>query len=166
MNDNLVTLEQIKQKQEELNAMIKIYENQPKKDKKIESGWIGEYINDGLEDNYYIETYGNIDSSDLLDEEQINCLNAFKTKEKAEEIAFKQLLFRKLQKFSDENGGNEIGRSENKYYIWFDTEQDYLDVSSYDDTKDFGGVYFKSGEIAEKAIELFKDDLVKYFTQY
>ena len=30
--------------------------------------------------------------------------------------------------------------------------------------KDFGQVYFTSKEIAEKALETFKDDLVRYFT--
>ena len=31
-------------------------------------------------------------------------------------------------------------------------------------TKDFGQVYFTSKEIAEKALETFKDDLIRYFT--
>ena len=30
--------------------------------------------------------------------------------------------------------------------------------------KDFGQVYFTSKEVAEKAIETFKDDLIRYFT--
>ena len=30
--------------------------------------------------------------------------------------------------------------------------------------KDFGQVYFTSREIAEKALESFKDDLIRYFT--
>ena len=30
--------------------------------------------------------------------------------------------------------------------------------------KNFGQVYFTSKEIAEKALETFKDDLVRYFT--
>ena len=34
--------------------------------------------------------------------------NYFSTEEKAEEINFKQTLFRKLQRFSDENGGDKI----------------------------------------------------------
>ena len=45
------------------------------------------------------------DGSDVL---LYNIANYFSTKEKAEEINFKQRLFRKLQRFSDENGGNEI----------------------------------------------------------
>ena len=30
--------------------------------------------------------------------------------------------------------------------------------------KDFGQVYFTSKEIAEKALETFEDDLIRYFT--
>ena len=30
--------------------------------------------------------------------------------------------------------------------------------------RDFGQVYFKTQEMAEQAIELFKEDLIKYYT--
>ena len=87
--------------------------------------------------------------------------------EKAEEIAFKQTLFRKLQRFSDENGGNEINwlnTNQQKFFItyYYDTKE--LDLYYVCNDKDFGQVYFISEEIAEKAIELFRDELIKYFT--
>lgn len=93
--------------------------------------------------------------------------NYFSTKEKAEEINFKQTLFRKLQRFSDENGGNEINwlnTNQLKFFItyYYDTKE--LDLYYVCNDKDFGQVYFISEEIAEKAIELFRDDLIKYFT--
>lgn len=93
--------------------------------------------------------------------------NYFSTEEKAEEINFKQTLFRKLQRFSDENGGNEIGWKEvdqGKYGIWYNADHGKIEVGSTWAVRDFGQVYFISEEVAQQAIELFHDDLIKYFT--
>lgn len=93
--------------------------------------------------------------------------NYFSTKEKAEEINFKQTLFRKLQRFSDENGGNEINWNNDgqcKWMIRFDYKSKKFYIGHNDYLKNFGQVYFVSKEIAEQAIELFHDELIKYFT--
>ena len=93
--------------------------------------------------------------------------NYFSTESKAEEIDFKQTLFRKLQRFSDENRGNEIDWSDcsKKFCINYDYYNKKLDIFDHVFVKQFGQVYFISEEIAQKAIELFHDDLIKYFTQ-
>ena len=93
--------------------------------------------------------------------------NYFSTENKAEEIDFKQTLFRKLQRFSDENRGNEIDWSDcsKKFCINYDYYNKKLDIFDHVFVKRFGQVYFISEEIAQKAIELFHDDLIKYFTQ-
>ena len=86
---------------------------------------------------------------------------------KAQEIEFKQRTFRKLQRFSDENGGNEIDWSNSKSCkccICYDHEEEELVVGDVRFIRDFGQVYFKTEELAEQAIELFKEDLIKYFT--
>lgn len=93
--------------------------------------------------------------------------NYFSTKEKAEEINFKQMLFRKLQRFSNENGGNEIDWNDEikmKWGIWYNHDYEELASCPYFYGQAFGQVYFISKEIAEKAIMLFHDDLIKYFT--
>ncbi|WP_317327047.1 hypothetical protein [Turicibacter sanguinis] len=91
--------------------------------------------------------------------------NYFSTKEKAEEIDFKQTLFRKLQRFSDENGGNEIDwNNSRKYFIKYYSKGEKLAVDYAYRLYNFGQVYFASKEVAEKAIELFHDELIKYFT--
>ncbi len=93
--------------------------------------------------------------------------NYFSTKEKAEEIGFKQTLFRKLQRFSDENGGNEIDWNkgeQRKWMIRFDHGAKRLYVVLNTDIQNFGQVYFVSKKITEQAIELFHDELIKYFT--
>ena len=95
--------------------------------------------------------------------------NYFSTEEKAEEINFKQTLFRKLQRFSDENGGNEIGWKEvdqGKYGIWYNADHGKIEVGSTWAVRDFGQVYFISEEVAQQAIFLFHDDLIKYFTTH
>ena len=89
--------------------------------------------------------------------------NYFSTKEKAEEINFKQTLFRKLQRFSDENGGNEIKIGQ-KVFTIFSSANGGLELLPLWSNRIFGNVVFASEETAEKAIELFHDDLIKYFT--
>ena len=102
-----------------------------------------------------------------MDVERYKQANYFSTKEKAEEINFKQMLFRKLQRFSDENGGNEIDWNDEikmKWGIWYNHEYEELASCPYFYGQAFGQVYFISKEVAEKAIELFRDELIKYFT--
>lgn len=99
-------------------------------------------------------------------EQCYNSANAFTTKEKAEEINFKQTLFRKLQRFSDENGGTEIDWSNDawKWHIYFNYMTGDLEAECTHTYRDFGQVYFLSKDAAEQAIELFRKDLIKYFT--
>lgn len=132
------------------------------------TGW--ERVNEGAE-TYFISVYQGVDSEfDWHDEVDARCFdeaNYFSTKEKAEEINFKQTLFRKLQRFSDENGGNEIDWNDgeqSKYSIFYAHNNDKLRIRCHWYEEHFGQVYFVSIEVAEKAIELFHDDLIKYFT--
>ena len=69
--------------------------------------------------------------------------------------------------FALENNENEIdwnNTDKNKYYIYYSYDDNCLDVEDIYDYRDFGQVYFTSEEIAEKAIETFKYDLIRYFT--
>lgn len=93
--------------------------------------------------------------------------NYFSTKERAEEINFKQTLFRQLQRFSDENGGTEIDwndEDQTKFSIKYSHWSSKLSIDHYNAVRQFGQVYFASKEVARRAIELFQDDLIKYFT--
>lgn len=93
--------------------------------------------------------------------------NYFSTENKAEEVNFKQTLFRKLQRFSDEHDGHRINWKDvdqEKYEIWYNADQGKIEVGSTWAVRDFGQVYFISEEVAQKAIDLFHDDLIKYFT--
>lgn len=131
------------------------------------TGW--ERVEDG-------ERYRTIDECSVLEYREdndgsdvrlYNIANYFLTKEKAEEINFKQTLFRRLQRFSDENGGDKVDwnkLSQDKWMIRFDHRFKELYVSHSSYFKNFGQVYFISEEIAKQAVELFHDELIKYFT--
>lgn len=86
--------------------------------------------------------------------------NYFTNVKKAEEIDFKQTLFRKLQRFSDENGGT---KNERKYYIVYNSFTCKFEVGYNSYLVGVGQVHFASKEIAKKCIEIFHDDLIKYF---
>ena len=104
---------------------------------------------------------------DETDDNIYGIANYFSTEEKADEINFKQMLFRKLQRFSDENGGNEIDwndEDQSKYHINYSYYSNRLRVNSHNCLQEVGCVYFISKKIAKQAIELFHDDLIKYFT--
>lgn len=93
--------------------------------------------------------------------------NYFSTKEKAEEINFKQTLFRKLQRFSDENDGCKIDwndHKQTKYSIYYNRRTREVAVTSCRYVVEPLKIYFFAEEIANKAIELFQDELIKYFT--
>lgn len=116
-------------------------------------------------DHSSMSTFTNYD--DKYDDKLYEFANFFSTEEKAEEIRFKQMLFRKLQRFSDENGGNEIDwndEDQSKYHINYSYYSNRLRVNSHNCLQEVGCVYFISKKIAKQAIELFHDDLIKYFT--
>ena len=111
-----------------------------------------------------IFTY-NFFNSDI-DKEFINFGNYFKTKEEAERKCFEIRLHRQLELFALENNDTEIDWNDDssKEYIISYSKDDGIFVDRVYNLKDFGQVYFTSKEIAEKALETFKDDLVRYFT--
>ena len=126
------------------------------------TGWerVGEnesYYN--ISCNCYVEKL--IEERCMEDKYYYEDANYFSTEEKAEEINFKQTLFRKLQRFSDENGGNE---NERRYYIVYNSFADEIEAESHSFLIGVGQVRFASKKVAQQAIELFHDDLIKYFT--
>ena len=95
--------------------------------------------------------------------------NYFSTKEKADEINFKQTLFRKLQRFSDENGGDKIDWKDEdqcKYHIKYTHYYNKIYVEGNHSLQEVGVVYFINEQITKQAIDLFHDDLIKYFTTH
>ena len=123
--------------------------------------------NHGEGDFYTIYSGGVVELEDCCLEDDYTDEDRFSTLDKAEKIEFQQRLFRKLQRFSDENGGNEIDWNnfeEPKFRIGYSLADKDLIVIRVYTIKSQGCVYFTSEKNAKKAIELFHDDLIKYFT--
>lgn len=78
-------------------------------------------------------------------------------------------LHRKLKRFAVENRENELdwGNGEqSKYYIYYSYYSKKLTIGSLTTNKDFSQILFDSRETAEKAIELFKYELIWYFAEF
>ena len=53
-----------------------------------------------------------------------------------------------------------------KNYISYDCVNNKLSIYDRQILKEFGQIYFKNKEACEKAIEIFKDELLWYFTEF
>ena len=118
---------------------------------------------------YTISTKGKIGSysfcNDDFDKEIIDFGNYFKTQEEAERKCFEIRLHRKLELFALENNDTEINLNihSEKYIISYRIDGNIFIDKVYS-FKDLGQVYFTSKEIAEKALETFRHELIRYFT--
>ena len=107
------------------------------------------------------------DSNDYIDNKLFNGLNYFNNRNYAEYIDFKENLMRKLDKFAWEHNAKVINWgdcNQPKHHIVLNNYCDKnLEVSSCFSLQS-NNIYFTSKEIAEKALEEFKDDLMKLYT--
>lgn len=93
--------------------------------------------------------------------------NAFKDEKLAEYIQAKQLLERKLMVFSYLNGANEIDWEDDgskyciDYYYNYDEKENVFDIIKIYTTKDNNFVHFHTRDVANKALELYKDEMKK-----
>lgn len=96
-------------------------------------------------------------------------LNEFTSREFAEKIRNRQLLERKLMKFSLEHDGDKIDWDDDdnsKYHICYSYACNDLCVKSVLVTNRCGAICFYSKKITDQAIEEYHDDLIKYFTEW
>lgn len=118
---------------------------------------------------YAIEREGYIASiadDSEYDNHMFNIANYFNNKEYAEYIDFKETLTRKLDKFAWEHNAKAVkwDCNQSKYYIIFNYYGNKkLEVCGCFSMQS-NDIYFTSKEIAKKAIEEFKDDLMKLYT--
>lgn len=78
-------------------------------------------------------------------------------------------LMRQLRRFAVENRKDDINwtnNNQNKYYLYYDyvNEEFFINSTSY--WRTFGQIYFDTKETAQRALEIFKDELFWYFTEY
>ena len=131
------------------------------------TGW--ERVKSGCEFYFAFSDGGvcsEIEDCSVVDNEFYENSNYFSTEEKANEISFKQKLFRKMQRFSDENEGYKIDWNDykqTKFSIYYNRRTNELAVTCCKYVSEPFKVYFLTEETANKAIELFHYDLIKYF---
>ena len=134
-----------------------------------EASFNNPYKQIGCEADYYCIVNGKCvriyNMNDNTDNEQLNIANYFNNKNYAEYIAFKETLMRKLDRFAWEYNETAINWNDSttKYCIEFNYKHNELAVVWTFEYKS-SNVYFTSGKIAEKALEEFKDDLIKLYT--
>ena len=157
-------LNKLKQLEEDFNTQVTNIKKQIEEcDKKV-------FKPNKFSKKYYtISTKGKIGSysfcNDDFDKEIIDFGNYFKTQEEAERKRFEIKLHRQLELFALENNVTEINwnDSSEKYMINYNKDKGIFIDRVYT-LKIFGQVYFASKEIAEKALETFRHELIRYFT--
>ena len=108
---------------------------------------------------------------DYIDNSKYENADYYNDETLAKNLAKADTLMRKLRRFSVENGGS-FSREEwanehtQKYSIYFNYIGNKLDVTWIINHKEFGQIYFHSIEIAQKAIDTFKEDLMWCFTEF
>lgn len=117
---------------------------------------------------YFVNDQGGVDYvqnlDDYYDNIKFNSLNYFNNKNYAEYIAFKETLMRKLDKFAWEHNAKAINWDDSyqKYYITFANGNNEL-IVVWGCLYKSNNIYFTSREIAEQALEEFKEDLMKFY---
>lgn len=116
------------------------------------------------------------DSRLKLCQEQYDAANYYSEFQVCRDNAIADKLMRHLRRFAAENGGipsqkewtttdGSIPRKA-KYYIEYNAEIKLLYTSERYRDRAAGVVYFSSQDACEKAIEVYRDELLWYFTSY
>ena len=104
-----------------------------------------------------------------IDDECYESANYYSDKTVAENNARADKLVRQLRRFAvehREHGVNLNDINTEKYYMYYDYDDNELGVSFVFRTRNFGAIYFGSEETANAAIDKFRDELIWYFTEY
>lgn len=103
--------------------------------------------------------------TECSDNELFNSSNYFNNKNYAKYVAFKETLMRRMDRFAWENNEKVIDWYDcsTKYYIKFEIDIKKIRISRCISCRS-NDIYFTSYKIAEKAIEEFKEDLIKLYT--
>ena len=78
-------------------------------------------------------------------------------------------LMRQLRRFAVENRKVDIdwtNANQNKHYLYYDYVNKEFFINSTSYWRTFGQIYFDTKETAQRALEIFKDELLWYFTKY
>ena len=122
-----------------------------------------QYYSDGSSRSYYKETEEEYDMDDC--NYRTACYYSDETI--AENNARADDLVRRLRQWQALNDEPvDWGSVEVKYFIGYDYDTERLAVCCNWTSRHFSLIYFTTEEKAKEAIEVFKDDLLWYFTEY
>ena len=104
-----------------------------------------------------------------VDNEYYESANYYSDKPVAENNARADKLMRQLRRFAVQHRKDGVNLNDintEKYYMYYDYDDNELGVSFVFRTRNFGAIYFDSEETANAAIDKFHDELIWYFTEY
>lgn len=164
----MTNLEILKQQTADMEAKL----NEMKAEiERMENGWEMKCPYREGDNHYCIQSSGDVFSDTWRDIEADNSFfsqgNIFPTREAAELESKRRNLLTRFRAFRDEcNGDWQINwdKNEAKYYLYKSNLTDDIlcdDICFYEPFSLFG--YFKNEEDAERAIELFGDEIKKLF---
>lgn len=122
---------------------------------------------DGDGSYYFINNYADINEDSREDDLLFNSVNYFNDKDFAQQVAFHQLLYRKLLKFTYESECEDVGWNPRHahWYIYYDIACDKFCISS-NDTFKHQGVYFSTRQCAERAIKEVVKPFIKEHPEF
>lgn len=109
---------------------------------------------------------GSVENDTLYDENCWKFGNYYNTKEEAEFVKQKQLVYQELKKYALEQNTGEIDWEnylQIKYFIYCNTKSNDLGIMDVSKRKITGQVYFTSEKIAENAIKYIGEDRIKKY---
>ena len=166
----MTNLDTLKQQTADLEAKLK--EMKAEIDR-LENGWEMKPHFEEDEDYYYLTDDGDVGSDTWGDWAEDECRfwfgNMFKTLKEAELEAKRRKLLARFRSFRDECNGDwkvDLKRSDNKFYISYSDNMLGLCVYSFGSIEGFNLFgCFKNKEDAERAIELFGDEIKELFVE-
>lgn len=117
------------------------------------------------------DTDNDIDKKDMVDQEYYNNANYYSDKMIAENNARADRLLRQLRQWQAQND-KAISQSDwedndkDKWCIMYGYGAEELYVNWFHSVRLHNVIYFTTKEKAEEAIEVFRDELLWYFTEY
>lgn len=109
------------------------------------------------------------EADSVYDNDLYEYANYYSDKTVAQNNARADRLMRQLRRYAVEHNEREIdwdNLEQEKYSIIYTIGSEQIRAYSSKLFREFGQIYFTSREIAEQAIEEFKDELIWYFTEY
>ena len=117
------------------------------------------------------KTINTCETAYKVDDVKYNIANYFNDEKLCENIARAERLRYKLRQYAALNGGIPSRKDWdivdiNKHYIKYLYRDKRVVISQAYCNKEFGQVYFKNVEACKKAMQIFKDELMWYFTEF